>query len=131
MKFVKEVIERRGGIESLRDLGLRLESDGYMPLVIEWVGFGPRDWDMISVAHYYVQNGDVMRDPEMCFEVDEDGKWHPVIYQQDNLGYYDDKVVMMDAKTGKFKIDRKKEKEMMDFAKEWDQNLKDQGFIDQ
>ena len=52
------------------------------------VGPGPRGLPTVSVAHYYTQNGDLMRDPEMVFEVGPDGAFHPVSYQQDNLGIY-------------------------------------------
>ena len=40
---------------------LKVENDPYLPLVIEaWGG-------CVSVAHYYEQNGDLMRDPEIVF----------------------------------------------------------------
>lgn len=49
---------------------LRIEIPEYMPLVIELIGeqvstpFGIGK--LYSLAHYYEQNGDLMRDPEMC-----------------------------------------------------------------
>src|SRR5258708_6615162 len=43
---------------------LRLESEGYMPLVIKKIGK-----NRVSVAHYYTQQGDAMRDPEVCFVI--------------------------------------------------------------
>jgi hypothetical protein len=47
-----------------------------MRLVIEHVGTGLRGGELVSVAHYGVQNGDPMRDPEIVFEVVA-GSWHP------------------------------------------------------
>jgi hypothetical protein len=41
-----------------------------MALVIEATDeSGPSGLPAISVAHYGEQNGDLMRDPEMCFEL--------------------------------------------------------------
>jgi hypothetical protein len=41
-----------------------------MELVIEAMDeSGPMGLPSISVAHYGEQNGDAMRDPEMCFEL--------------------------------------------------------------
>ena len=65
---------------------LRLEQDGYMPLVIEHIGGGE-----VSIAHYFTQNGDAMRDPEIVFQV-VSGKhplnWRPVEITQDPMGIY-------------------------------------------
>jgi hypothetical protein len=42
----------------------------YMALVIEATDeSGPCGLPAISVCHYGEQNGDLMRDPEMCFEL--------------------------------------------------------------
>jgi hypothetical protein len=43
---------------------LRLEQASYEPLVIEKV-----DCNRVSVAHYYVQNGDLIADPDVVFWV--------------------------------------------------------------
>jgi hypothetical protein len=52
------------------DLYLRIENPPFMPLVIEAVDeSGPCGLPALSVAHYGEQNGDLMRDPEMCFEL--------------------------------------------------------------
>lgn len=39
-----------------------------------------------SVAHYFVQNGDMMRDPEMVFVKAADGEWYPTYFRQDSIG---------------------------------------------
>jgi hypothetical protein len=49
---------------------IRIDNPPFMPLVIEGVGTGPRGLPAISVAHYGLQNGDAMRDPEICFEAE-------------------------------------------------------------
>ncbi len=85
MKTVAKIIEHFGGMEALRQKHIRLENPPYMRLVIEYVGEGPRGMPCISVAHYYEQNGDLMRDPELVFEVnpDEDG---PLSWTTGNWG---------------------------------------------
>src|SRR5262249_513506 len=59
----------------------------FMRLVIEHIGTGPRGGELVSVAHYGEQAGDLMRDPEIVFEVAA-GSWHPVSIQQDYVGSY-------------------------------------------
>ena len=41
----------------------------YMPVVIEKVGRLPGYGEVISIAHYGEQNGDLMADPEMEFTI--------------------------------------------------------------
>ena len=49
---------------------IKIENPPYMPLTIEGIGTGPRKLPAVSVTHYGEQNGDLMRDPEMCFEME-------------------------------------------------------------
>ena len=44
-------------------------SPEYMPVVIEKTGNLPGYGEIVSVAHYSLQNGDLMADPEMEFTV--------------------------------------------------------------
>lgn len=60
---------------------LKATVEGYMPLVVEVLG-ATRE---VSVAHYYTQNGDAMRDPEYVFETKN---WRPVEYTLDSLGRF-------------------------------------------
>ena len=98
MKAIAKIIEAYGGLEWLRQSGnyIRLENPPYMRLVIEYIGEGPRAMPAISVAHYYEQNGDAMRDPEIVFEVSADDQldraWVPVSFQHDNVGIYQEAV---------------------------------------
>ncbi len=61
-----------------------------MPLVIEARRRpGPCGLPALSVAHYGEQNGDLMRDPEMCFELGFDGgiaDLNPFYYRNDSVG---------------------------------------------
>ena len=128
MKTVAKIIEAHGGLEWLRQPGnyIRLENPPYMRLVIEYIGDGPRGLPSISVAHYYEQNGDAMRDPEMVFEVSQDGHWHPVSYCQDNLGVIQEAVILQDDRLLTYP---KLVKELQQFARMWDMNIEQQGFL--
>ncbi|MGB8644443.1 MAG: hypothetical protein WCF84_04350 [Anaerolineae bacterium] len=100
-----------------------------MPLVIEYIGSAPRGLPLISVVHYYMQNGDAMCDPEMTFKVDPEGKqdWGPVTYQQDTLGIYQEAVWR--ESNGRVMIHPALVKDLKAFARSWDRNLKEQGFL--
>lgn len=130
MQTVWEIIELFGGLDALKRQHIRLENRGYMPLVIECVGEGPRDLPLISVAHTYVQNGDVMYDPEMTFEVDpgHPGEWGPITYRQDNLGFH--QVAVWRTEQGQVMLRPALVRELKSFARMWNKNLRDQGFLD-
>lgn len=53
-----------------------IESVGYEDLTIEKLAD-----NRISVAQTYTQRMDLMRDPEIVYEIEEDGDWKPVEYQ--------------------------------------------------
>jgi hypothetical protein len=55
VKFQKS-IDTLGGLEALKHRPFRLEVPGFMRLVIEHVGAGPRGGELVSVAHYGEQN---------------------------------------------------------------------------
>jgi hypothetical protein len=55
--------------------------DIYMAVSVERIG--PRQY---SVAHYGEQNGDLMRDPEMCFWHAPDGRFYPTYFRNDYVG---------------------------------------------
>jgi hypothetical protein len=78
-----------------------------------------------SVAHYYEQNGDLMKDPDMTFLRGADGEYYPLSYQQDGLGIYQDAIEWDDQ--GDIKGFRAKmQADMVSFADEWMKNIKDQ-----
>ena len=60
---------------------LRLSLPGYMPLVIESLIPGT----VVTVTHYYRQNGDLCPDPDMEFGTTAEG-WVPLC-KQDSLSY--------------------------------------------
>lgn len=142
MKVIQEIIEREGGLERLTTQDgfyIRLERSGYMPLVIEHIGTGPRGLPLISVAHYYMQNGDAMRDPEITFEIVKDpvtiqqlrrGEWRflPVSYRQDGAGIYQDLAWKNDA--GVIFHRPQEVRGVLSFVSFWNKNIRAQGFLD-
>ena len=130
MNTVKKIIESYGGMAWLMQEGnyIRIEKPGYMRLVIEYVGKAGNENLVISVAHYYEQNGDQMRDPEMTFLVSPKGAWLPMSYLQDNFGIFQEAIFKL--ADGKWLLHKKLIKELMAFSKQWDRNLKEHGFAD-
>ena len=57
----------------------------YMPVVVEKVGRLPGYGEVISIAHYGEQNGDLMADPEMEFTI-VGGDYYPISFRNDYLG---------------------------------------------
>jgi hypothetical protein len=125
MQTVARIIELFGGLSRLAAHPIRLEVVGFMPLCVEHVGTGPRGLPLVSVAHYYEQNGDLMSDPDCTFEV-EGERWLPVTYQQDSIGLYQEAVT---REGGQARIDGHRERELRAFAAGWDANLAAQGFL--
>ncbi len=142
MKTVLKLIENHGGLESLKSTPIRIENKPYMRLVIEHIGEGPNGRPMISVAHYFEQNGDLMADPDMAFEVArvpkirkrggvpravEEDTMFPVYFQQDSLGVFR-RAMWKDEKRGVL-VDVREKRDQESFARMWDRNLKAQGFL--
>lgn len=129
MKTVQKIIELFGGLQALRDKPIKLEVEGYMPLSIEFIGAGPRGLPLVSVMHFYEQNGDLMRDLDMEFEIDENFGWHPVSYRQDSIGLMQE-AVFVDDKTGRVMVRPKLVRDLRRFAATWSKNLDEQGFLE-
>lgn len=108
---------------------VKLEMRSMMPLSIEVIGRHPLG-EVVSVMHYYVQCGDLMRDPEMTFiryvvQVDGDthGFWLPASFRNDGIGFNQESIL---EDTRYYK---RMQREQKDFANQWMQNIKDQGWL--
>ena len=87
MQTILDILSKAGG----RHLGLYLKIDNapYMELVIEAMDeSGPMGLPSLSIAHYGEQNGDLIRDPEMYFELGLYGGAHvvPFYWRNDHAG---------------------------------------------
>ena len=128
MQTVLDVLKRAGGWHP--GLCLKIENQPYLSLVIEAMDeSGPCGLPAISVAHYSKQNGDAMRDPEMCFELGLAGGVHlnPFYWRNDYVGVeqWSRFVIGTD-----YSFHRALFQEHVSFAKVWDRNLRSQGFAE-
>ena len=129
MKTIAQIIALHGGLQALKERYIRIENPPFMRLVLECVGQGPEGLPLISVAHYGEMNGDAMRDPEIVFEADPDNApdhWLPMSFLNDYVGVYQEAVFQRD---GRWLRNPQLVRELRSFARIWDQNVRDQGFV--
>jgi len=95
----------------------------YMALHVERIGAN-RLGAVYSFAHYYEQNGDLMRDPDvtMLF-IEAAGQLFPLSYRQDGLGI--DREYVEFTETG-WKIYKHAQADLAVFCGNWAQNIKHQ-----
>ena len=127
MQTVFAIMKQAGGWRP--SLCLKIENPPYMELVIEAVGEpGPSGLRAISAYHYGIQNGDLMRDPEMCFELfRERGKtvFNPWYWRNDYAGVEQWSRNLIEGHAVQHKeLHRQHEA----FAQWWDVNLRAQEF---
>ena len=73
------------------ETAVRLTVNGYMPLSVEHIGQSAEGNRLIAICHYGEQNGDLMRDPEMVFELFTHGEAsaaEPLSFQNDYMGLF-------------------------------------------
>lgn len=110
------------GEKSSRHVGRK--GGAFMRLSVEIIG--PHTY---SLAHYGEQNGDLMRDPEMCFVVSKTGEWFAYYFRNDYAG------VEVTSAEPTFRREElmgwtderpSKQRDMAAFAELWMRNLRDQ-----
>ena len=95
----------------------------FMPVHIERVnecGLG----SIFSVAHYYEQNGDLMRNPDMEFIKDGDGEYYPISFWQGAPSIRDEAVRWREGEI--VEVTPKVQAKLVTFANMWMKNIKDQ-----
>ncbi|ACO33740.1 MULTISPECIES: hypothetical protein [Acidobacterium] len=128
MQTILRILERAGGYRPT--LYLKIENPPYMALVIEATPEpGPQGLPAVSVAHYGEQNGDLMRDPEMCFELEtaKSPRLSAFYYRNDYAGMEQWSRFLRD---GQYGVHTLLHREHEQFAALWDHNLKAQGFLE-
>ncbi len=128
MKTILAILHKAGGWRP--NLYLKVENPPYMELVIEATDeFGPCGLPSLSVAHYGEQNSDLMRDPEMCFELGFVGGAHlnPFYWRNDYVGVEQWSRFIQD---GNYCFHTQLHAQHERFAKAWDNNLRQQGFAE-
>ena len=96
---------------------VRFDMPHYDRLVIE------RHTDMISVAHYFEQNGDLIADPDVELHYPT---WTPTAITQAYFGYRS-KFIERDGKTF---VDTRFHKDVSSFLTTWARNIQAQGWAE-
>jgi hypothetical protein len=129
MKEIERII-KDAGHENDSFFHIKISNGSYMDLTIEGIGLSPDGRKMVSVAHYYEQRSDLMRDPEMTFLLATgcngfaDG-WYPVSIQMDGIGYY---RVAIKWEGSQMVSNRREMRDEKSFARTWNSNIRHQGF---
>jgi hypothetical protein len=130
MQTILALIKKAGGWHP--GLYLKIDNPPYMELVIEAMDeSGPMGLPALSVAHYGEQNGDLMRDPEMCFEL-----CRPIggVVQLDPF-YWRNDYMAIEQWSRNILCDHyihlsELHGQHLHFAQTWDVNLALQGFVE-
>lgn len=113
------------------DIAVRLTVNGFMPLSVENIGQSAEGNRLIAISHTGEQNGDLMRDPEMVFEIHA---WadapaaEPLSFRNDYMGLMQE-VYRYDDSGKKTHVNAGLKQELKSFARMWFRNLKEQGFL--
>ncbi len=128
VQTILDILKKAGGWHP--GLYLKIDNAPFMELVIEALDeSGPMGLPALSVAHYGTQNGDAMRDPEMCFELGLYGGAHLVpFYWRNDYAHAEEwsRNVVADHYVHLFELHTQHQR----FAEMWDRNLRKQGFIE-
>ncbi|MBD1362989.1 hypothetical protein IDJ77_04125 [Mucilaginibacter sp. ZT4R22] len=132
-KIFCELVDKMQGKQHLK-----IFNEPFMPLTIERAG--TVYWghgEIISLCHYYKQNGDLMQDPEMCFIMidkrESDKKDFekvmliPYLYQQANMGIYEESLTFKNEIVKEYDVYL--QQQHADFANQWLQSIVQQGFL--
>jgi hypothetical protein len=128
MQTIVDILTKAGGWHP--GLYLKIDNAPYIELVIEAMDeSGPMGLPALSVAHYGEQNGDLMRDPEMCFELHLSGSpgLDPFYWRNDYVAVEQwSRNIIRDRYVHLVQL----HDQHVSFAKTWDNNLRLQGFPD-
>jgi len=79
---------------------------------------------IFSITHYYEQEGDLMRDPDMEFIKGGDGQYYPISFWQDSPRIRDEPLTWKDGEMVSY--NEKRQKALVTFANTWMRNIKEQ-----
>ena len=102
---------------------LQLELDGFMPLSLECIGPS-----QVAVCHFFMQEGDLMADPEIVFFTGYK-EWVPVEITQAPLGVWRRYAELCADASAISKLNPSGVAELADFANQWARNLREQGWL--
>jgi hypothetical protein len=90
----------------------------FMAVCVEMIGHS-----QVSIAHYYEQNGDLMRDPDVVFYIGIAGEVYPISFRQDGLGIDQEAAYIED---GKWLVKTKMQADITKFCNQWMVGIKEQ-----
>ncbi len=110
------------------DFYIKVENEPYTRFAAEFLCYGDhKGRPVFYIAHTFVQNGDLMFDPEVRFSIDEaEQTVEPLSFRNDCAGSYEEVYKEID---GKLMYSQRRRAELDDFLHKWLINLKHQGFI--
>jgi len=100
-------------------------------LFVEHIGKSADGHCLVSLCHDREQNGNLMRDPELVFELSLSplaSMAMPLSFQNDYMGVLQE-VYRYDEDGKKTRVNVRLKQELASFAETWFANLKDQGFL--
>ena len=103
---------------------IRLDMPGFDRLCIERIRS-----QLISVAHYFEMNSDLVAEPDIVFFVDSAGAWFPISISQSMTGWRE-YAELNDAGTAIVRYRPQAQKDLAEFAEMWAQNIRDQGWLE-
>lgn len=122
MSFVQSLVAKYPTLLAL-GASLKITNEPWMELCAEYIGPGPTGRYALSLCHYGELNGDLMRDPEMIFELDFDNGAAIDVFPY----YWRNDWVGIEKEVSDY--NSKQYSELVTFASLWNQNLLDQGFL--
>jgi len=128
---IEEILEAHGQLEAFKQamsnnekfFHVKFHQDGYQDLTIEKVS--P---DRVALANTFVQNGDVMWDPEIVFSYEprySECHWIPVEITQSPMGVYRRKFLQRNGRT---LVDTGFHRAVSPLVSVWAKNLRWQGW---
>lgn len=130
MHYLGETAEKvfRTLVEGLNEPGDARKVDNtngvFMPVHVEIIDRSTYG-NHVSIAHYYEQEGDLMKDPEMTFLDSLKGNILPMTFEQDG-GRPVYQIAMEIDENGTIRRNEKLQKQLAEFADMWMKNIKDQ-----
>jgi len=121
-KMIKIGLIKKDGSLNFSGDHLKLKNSPYMDLNIDVLPDDQPGAIRISMAHNFIQNGDLMADPDMEIRIYSHGMIEALTYQLDSLGIYQ---VVYPAPG---RVIPKRKTELNRFLNQWLSNLILQGF---
>lgn len=103
------------------DIYLKLEQEGFNRLVLE-----RHEPHVFSLSHYYLQNGDLMADPDVTFLLIKPLSRliiYPLTFQQDNLGIYREVAFLNSERNHLSKFKPAPIEDLVEFCDTWAANI--------